>query len=111
MALLVPSVGYADAAQPEPPRLTGIIIAGTSRQAIFATPDGAGSIRAGEGDQIGPFIVHVIGGDKVELNGPRGRYVLSPTPDGAIRQAFFSPRPIMPLVDPYRRERETESDQ
>lgn len=110
-ALLAPLSLRADPGPPELPRLTGVIVAGPFRQAIFAAPGGTGSLVADEGDRIGPFTVHVIGPGEVELRASGGSYVLSPAPDGAIREALIILPPIMPLIDPYRREAETENDQ
>lgn len=108
-ALLATSPCRADPVTPEPPRLTGVVIAGALRYAIFAAPDG--TLLADEGDRVGPFTVVVIRPGEVELRAPTGHYRLLPTPDGAVRQSLLLPPPITPLVDPYRRERETESDQ
>lgn len=92
------------------PRLTGVIATGGTRQAIFTAPDGLGAFIAGEGDQLGPYTVTAITAGAAELTGPGGAYVLHPTPHAGLRPG--APAWTAPvLLDPARREAETENDQ
>lgn len=91
-----------------PPRLTGLIVAEQRGRAIFAGPDGK-PIVLGKGGRLGPFTVVAVGPDGVELDGPPGVRLLRPS-----RGAGPPPgdrRPVLALIDPERREAETESDQ
>lgn len=92
-----------------PPRLTGLIVA-EQRKAIFAGPGGK-PIVVGEGDRLGPFTVTAVRPDGVELAGPPGARTLRPSSDAALRsQPAYKP-PLLALIDPDRREADTESDQ
>lgn len=92
------------------PRLTGVVAAGGTRQAIFTAADGLGAQAAGEGDRLGPYTVTAITAGAAELTGPGGSYLLHPTPYAGRRSgAAAGPAPV--LSDPARREAETENDQ
>lgn len=91
-----------------PPRLTGLIVTAQRRRAIFAGPDGK-PVVLDEGGRLGPFTVVAVRPDGVELAGPPGVRTLRPSRDAAPRPA--GRRPVLALIDPDRREAETESDQ
>ena len=91
-----------------PPRLTGLIVAERSGKAIFAGPDGK-PIVLGEGGRLGPFTVVAVRPDGVELDGPPGVRMIRPSRGAGSPPA--GKRPILALIDPERREAETESDQ
>ena len=94
---------------PPLPRLTGVVAAGGTRQAIFTAPDGFGAQVAGEGDRLGPYTVTAITAGAAELTGPGGAYVLHPTPHAGLRPGAGPPMVPTPS-DPARREAETEND-
>lgn len=91
-----------------PPRLTGLIVAERHGKAIFAGSDGK-PIVLGEGGRLGPFTVMAVRPDGVELDGPPGLRMLRPSRDAGSPPA--RKLPILALIDPERREAETESDQ
>lgn len=99
------------AAPPTPPRLAGLVIAGGERRAIFASPDGRRPIVVREGTQLGPFNVTAIHPAEVELTGPSGVRRLRPSSDAGLRSQFASKVAVVALIDPVRRELETESNQ
>ena len=101
------------AAAPDPaalPRLTGLIVAEQRRRAIFAGPDGK-PIVLSEGGRLGPFTVAAVRPDGVDLTGPPGVRTLRPSHDAGLRSQFAYKVPILSLIDPDRREAETENDQ
>jgi len=102
---------HAPAPEPAaPPRLTGLIVAERRGQAIFAGPDGK-PVVLGEGGRLGPFTVVAVRPDGVDLSGPPGLRTLRPSSDAALRsQAAYKPA-VLALIDPDRRELETENDQ
>jgi hypothetical protein len=59
------------------PRLSAIIVSGTTRRAIFATP-GQKPVTVGEGGEIGPYQVTAIAPYSVRLQGPDGILTLRP---------------------------------
>lgn len=91
-----------------PPRLTGLIVAERRGKAIFAGPDGK-PIVLGEGGRLGPFTVVAVRPDGVELDGPPGVRMIRPSRGAGSPPA--DRRPVLALIDPERREAETESDQ
>ena len=93
-----------------PPRLAGVIVAEQRGRAIFAGPDGK-SIVLGEGGRLGLFTVVAVRPDGVELAGPPGIRTLRPSSDAALRPQPAGKPPVLALIDPDRREAETESDQ
>ncbi len=103
-----------------PPRLTGLIVAEQHGRAIFAGPDGK-PIVLGEGGRLGPFTVVAVRPDGVELAGPPGVRTVRPSIDAALRPPSAGKLPVLALpvlalpvlalIDPDRREAETESDQ
>ena len=93
-----------------PPRLTGLIVAEQRGRAIFAGPDGK-PVVLGEGGRLGAFTVVAVKPDGVELDGPPGVRTLRPSRDAALRPQASQKLPILALIDPDRREAETENDQ
>lgn len=92
-----PAPQVADATAPTPdrslPRMTGILIDGAKRNAIFAAAsDGGRSIVVSEGGRIGPFMVQTIEPQQVTVVGPDGKR--------AIRTSFdpHPPPPVVPAV-------------
>lgn len=65
----------------------------------------------GEGGQLGPFTVVAVRPDGVDLSGPPGVRTLRPSSDAALRLQPASKPAVLALIDPERREAETESDQ
>ena len=92
------------------PRLTGIMIEGGRKVAIFSDPV-SGSKTAGEGDHVGAFTVAVIKRGEARLSGPGGDYVVQPSGDMGSRSFWVSQTPVVPLIDPAYREAVTENDQ
>ena len=86
----------------------GIVIAGRDRIALFA---GEPTLLAREGDTVGTERITVIDPRAVLLDGPSGPRVVEPSADPATRAAQHGMTPLPALIDPYRRERETENDQ
>lgn len=70
------------------PRLTGIIVAGSQRMAIFAGPSDGHPIIAQTGTHIGAYEVQTVAGDGVTVAGPTGISM--------IRPAFDASRPASP---------------
>ena len=93
-----------------PPRLTGLIVAKRRGRAIFAGPDGK-PVVLGEGGRLGPFIVVAVRSDSVELAGPPGVRTLRPAGGAALRSQPVHEPAVLALIDPDRREAETENDQ
>ena len=94
-----------------PPRLAGLVIDGGERRAIFVASIGERPIVVREGTQIGPFTVTAIHSAEVELTGPFGMRRLRPSSDSGLRSQFAFKAAIVALIDPVRRELETESNQ
>lgn len=94
-----------------PPRLTGLVVMQGVRRAIFAAPDGQKPTAVAEGGRLGLFTVTAITASEVQLTGPAGVYTLHPSSDAGLRLRFALNDRIVPLIDPIRREAETESDQ
>lgn len=63
---------------PGVPRLTGIILDGARRIALFAGPDGSGSRAAEAGQDVGSYSVVAVASDAVTVTGPEGAQVLRP---------------------------------
>jgi len=63
------------------PRLTGILIYGGSRRALFAGVDGAKPMAASEGAEVAAFKVQKIEARQVILLGPDGTRIVRPTFD------------------------------
>ncbi len=93
-----------------PPRLAGLLLMDGVRRAIFAGADTA-PISLAEGGRVGLFQVIAIGADQVELDGPSGHWTLRPGADPNLRIRLAWASPLRPLIDPDRREAETETDQ
>ena len=60
------------------PRLSGIMITGSGRRAIFA-PDGGKPLVLGEGANLDDSTIKAIHADRVIITGPKGEIVLRPT--------------------------------
>lgn len=93
-----------------PPRLTGLIVVEQRGRAIFAGPSGK-PVVLGEGGRMGPFTVVAVRPDGVELAGPPGLRTIRPSGDAALRPQPVNRPPVLALIDPDRRETETENDQ
>lgn len=93
------------------PRLTGIVLAGDLRLAIFVDPAGKGTLTVREGDRVGAYNVVRINAREVGLEGAGQRLLVQPGIDPAIRAELAPVLSSAPLIDPYRREKETENDQ
>ena len=63
------------------PRLSGVLVAGSQRRAIFAAPTGGKAIVVAEGGRVGDYAVQSIAAGSVTLLGPGGPVVLRPTFD------------------------------
>ena len=61
------------------PRLTGTLVTGSVRHAIFAAPAGGNPAVASEGGQIGEFRVQSIEAGRVTVVGPQGSLALRPS--------------------------------
>lgn len=101
----------AGPANAEPPRLSGIVIAGTERLAIFAGRSGEATLVVREGDLLGDERVTGIDARGVRFDGPAGKRMVTLGEDTSTRAALATAMPRPPLIDPYWRERETENDQ
>ena len=75
--------------KPTPPRLTGTLVSGGGRQAFFAPAVAAGkTFVAGEGGQVGTFVVSAIAAGEVTVATPDGETrVLHPQANPAAREA------------------------
>lgn len=93
------------------PRLTGLVISGTRREAIFATPNGQKPLVVHEGDRLAAFTVTAIRAREVELTGPLGARTLHTAADTGLRSQVANKLPVLAMIAPARREQETESDQ
>jgi hypothetical protein len=67
-------------------RLTGIILTGTRRVAIFAAPSGGPPIIVEEGARVGAYEVRQIADNSVTVAGPEGVAVIRP---------IFDPTPVV----------------
>ncbi len=65
------------------PRLTGIVVAGSERVAIFAAPANEHPIVAHSGARVGAYEVQTIGDDGVTVVGPGGTTLIRPIFDVA----------------------------
>jgi hypothetical protein len=73
------------------PRLTGIVVSGSRRVAIFAAPPGERPIVREAGTQIGVYDVKEVEETGVTVSGPGGTTVIRP---------LFDPSPPLPVVKP-----------
>jgi len=102
----------ARAAEPASlPRLSGLVITENQREAIFAAASGQKPLVVHEGDRMGTFTVTAIRAREVELAGPLGARTLRPSADTGLRPQIAYKMPVLAMIAPVRRERETESDQ
>ena len=82
----------ADAAPSTPlPRMTGIMIDGTHRSAMFAGPAGGKSITVAEGGRVGAFTVESIGPQQVVVLGPEGQRIVHTSFDATLPVPVASP--------------------
>ncbi|MDR3529054.1 MAG: hypothetical protein P4L90_00655 [Rhodopila sp.] len=79
-------------------RLTGIVVTGSQKIAIFAAPSGGRSIAAEEGAHVGAYEVREITSAGVTVSGPDGTAVITPIFDPA------APPPAKPTL-PARTEK------
>ena len=75
------------------PRLTGVVLAGSQRIAIFAAPSSGHPIIAESGAHVGAYEVRSIADAGVTVVGPEGTTLLKPSFD----VAHVSPAPAVPL--------------
>jgi hypothetical protein len=80
------------------PRLTGIVVAGAQRVAIFAARANEHPIVAQAGAHIGAYEVRTIADDGVTLVGPEGTTLIRPVFDLAPPPAAASPAVRLPLI-------------
>lgn len=96
-----PGAASVVAADPSPPRLTGVIVGPLGRVAIFASPatdaPPKSSLVAREGEQVGPWTVRLIVAGEVAVSGPGGDLTLQPSSSGAPPPA--RPRPTTAGAD------------
>ena len=88
------AVGPAPAADKGLPRMTGILIDGESRRAIFVGPEGGRPVVVAEGGRVGGFVVQKIDPQSVTVSGltARGRCGRRSTPTAAARASCRCPR-------------------
>jgi hypothetical protein len=82
------AVGPAPAANKGLPRMTGILIDGESRRAIFVGPEGGRPVVVAEGGRVGGFVVQKIDPQSVTVSGPDGTRTV---------RAAFDPHPPPPV--------------
>lgn len=75
------------------PRLTGIVVAGAQRVAIFAGPSNGRPVLAQAGAHIGAYEVRSIADEGVTVVGPTGTSLVRPAFDPARPAATQAPRP------------------
>jgi len=75
------------------PRLTGIVVAGSQRVAIFAGPSNGRPVLAQAGAHIGAYEVRSIADEGVTVVGPTGTSLVRPAFDPARPAAPQSPKP------------------
>ncbi len=63
------------------PRLTGVVVAGSKRVAIFAGPSNGRPIVAQAGAHVGPYEVRIVADDGVTVVGPEGISLIRPVFD------------------------------
>lgn len=73
------------------PRLTGIMVDGATRSAIFAATGGGRPIVVQEGGRVGGYTVQSIDAGQVTLDGPGGSQVLRPSFDARPQSAANVP--------------------
>jgi hypothetical protein len=77
------------------PRLSGIMITGFGRRAIFM-PDGGKALTLGEGATLDDYTIRQIAADRVVLTGAKGDMVLRPAYDAAHAGEGFQPTAVTP---------------
>lgn len=92
----------AAAGGPGMPRLTGIVLSGGDRRAIFTPAGEARSVVVREGGAVGPFQVGTIAAGTVVLTGPGGTHVLAPVSNDppAKRGLTAADLPELPTLIP-----------
>jgi hypothetical protein len=92
------------------PRLSGVLVSPSGKQAIFAAPPEGKGFVASEGTRIGGFVLQSISAGEVTLIGPDGTRVLRPTFDTAAsapskaEMPAFAPVPSAPTGGASRSE-------
>lgn len=109
-AAAIASIAHSPA-RADPQRLSGIVIAGTDRVAIFAGEPGAPMLTVRVGDWLGDERIVAIDAGGVQFDGPAGSRLVTIANDTLTRAALAPVVARPPLIDPYWRERETENDQ
>ena len=83
------------------PRMTGILIDGSRRSALFVAPDGGKPISVAVGGTIGPFTVQSIEPQSVVVLGPEGRRMVrtsfDPNPPAPVAPLASAPQPPQQL--------------
>jgi hypothetical protein len=77
------ATSVADAKGAALPRLAGVVVSSSGRNAIFASPPGDKPITAAEGSRIGAFLVQFIEAGRVVVIGPDGPLTVHPVFDSA----------------------------
>lgn len=75
------------------PRMTGILIDGPNRRAIFASGSGGKTVTVVEGGRLGAFTVQSIGPRQVTLVGPAGPQTVRTTFDPSLAAPAQAPVP------------------
>ncbi len=81
------------------PRLTGVIVTRTTRNAIFAGPAGGHAVVIGEGGKLGRYTVQKIEAGRVVIASQDGRQTLTPHVDKAS-SSKSSPRQVGTAIQP-----------
>jgi hypothetical protein len=85
------------------PRLTGVVVTGSQRIAIFAAPSNGHPIVAESGAHVGAYEVQAIADGGVTVVGPEGTTLLRPAFDAARVPA---PTPALPRPPPVPAKRD-----
>lgn len=84
------------------PRLTGIVVSGSRRVALFAAAPGERPVVREAGTRIGAYEIKVVDDAGVTVSGPGGTTVLrplfDPSPPSPVARTAPSPRPEPPRV-------------
>jgi hypothetical protein len=83
------SKGGGDVAISSMPRLTGVLVNGDDRRALFAAPEGGKPLVAKTGAVLGPYTIEAIEPGRVTVSGPQGTLELKPAYDAEMRKALL----------------------
>jgi hypothetical protein len=83
-------------------RLTGIVVMGSRKVAIFAAPSGGKPVIAEEGSRINAYEVKSISDSGVTVVGPEGTTVMTPLFDPTPPSVPVPKRPLPALAEPPR---------